>query len=121
MSNHTEEPWHVQSRTFISNKDYMAICRLSDPVVMNGFTGKTEYAGPRDRDTILEANAKRIVECVNAMQGIEDPEKFMKTMKKFIEYADCMCQTEDRCYKHEALALFPKQDKQSTNFGEDAF
>ncbi len=34
---------------------------------------------------MMEANAQRIVACVNAMTGIEDPEDFMKSVEELIK------------------------------------
>jgi hypothetical protein len=36
-----------------------------------------------DRDN--SANANRVVECVNAMEGIENPVEFMATVRKLVE------------------------------------
>lgn len=71
MSNtHTPEPW-----SFIECEDYVFeidgqngnICEVRSTNMTNDFD---------------EANAKRIVECVNAMAGIENPVEFMEVVKK---------------------------------------
>jgi len=61
MSNHTKEPWEVITSEFpiiVDSKGTLAICY---PVY-----GKDEES---------EANAHRIVQCVNACADMKDPEK----------------------------------------------
>lgn len=56
---HTPEPWHVANNVAVKNAELKTICVLN---IHN-----------------REANAQRIVECVNAMAGIEDPKKLRET------------------------------------------
>jgi hypothetical protein len=60
---HSPEPWSVVEN-FIASQDEL-------PVV---WIHPDERLG-EEQD---EANAERIIACVNAMQGIEDPEAFMR-------------------------------------------
>lgn len=68
---HTPEPWHVGVRTAHSKRDIYgpqgSIVALADGV----FTSLPE----------AQANARRIVACVNACAGIDDPEKYIALAK----------------------------------------
>lgn len=55
---HTPEPWRVESTT-VWNKDFRIL--------------QTDHCGSNKGD-IKQANAKRIVTCVNACAGIANPE-----------------------------------------------
>ena len=72
---HTPEPWHVdntvykRSRTSINNHTIDVWYGLE----FNDVTIKEETS---------RANAKRIVECVNAMEGVKNPSEFMEVVKK---------------------------------------
>jgi len=63
--NHTQTPWHVvfssEMGTLITNQDGLVLAKMRDI---------RQNSGP---------NANRIMECVNAMDGIEDPEKMRDT------------------------------------------
>jgi hypothetical protein len=66
MSNdkHTPTPWHVEAfEVYDTQKLIIADCGLID-----------------DLD-IVEANAARIVQCVNACEGMGDPEMVMRVMR----------------------------------------
>lgn len=67
---HTPTPWHLHKRTEI-------ICNLEDP--MNGPIAATDYLGESERDA---ANAARIVQCVNACEGIEDPAALIAAVRE---------------------------------------
>lgn len=68
MSKHTKEPWNIFSfEIYDEREQIIADCGYSDDVfTLDG----------------CKANAKRIVACVNAMAGIENPEEYMKTMQE---------------------------------------
>ena len=66
--NHTKEPWHIDP------KDALRVMSENNTTASCG--------GPNMIDLEeLEANAKRIVECVNALAGIEHVERFVKYEK----------------------------------------
>lgn len=68
---HTPEPWEVINSRNITASDYKFVAT----------TGRAlNHETPTDK-----ANAARIVACVNAMAGIEDPETWMKTTKEVME------------------------------------
>ena len=62
MDEHAKEPW-----THVKNKI---------------------WAGGETSLTTNEANAARIVACVNAMAGTDDPEAVMKTVRELFEYVE---------------------------------
>ena len=73
---HTLEPW-------INDERYIYAIQYT------GVTESPRYrfsacllAGPLTPVEELIANAKRIVDCVNAFEGIEDPQAFMEKYKK---------------------------------------
>lgn len=75
---HTPEPWILETaRVYnpgneISEELSLAIVNLKDP--RNTFS--------RKHATTDKANAKRIVDCVNAMAGIKDPIEFVEIVRK---------------------------------------
>ena len=71
---HTKEPWHVGSD-------------VSDYYSIYGHIGRLAIStgGEASRTT---ANARRIVDCVNAMQGIPDPAAYVAAMGEVIEAAE---------------------------------
>ena len=77
---HTPEPWEVgASRTsvvYANGQKSKVIARMTtnEMIVRNAF----EVDEP-------EANAARIVACVNAMKGKEDPEHFIKMGENYIQ------------------------------------
>ena len=70
---HTPEPWIVNDTsvgiTIFSGKQNLYLMYMS--------------ATRADRDN--SANANRVVECVNAMEGIENPTELMESVRKLIE------------------------------------
>lgn len=72
---HTLEPWEVEGQFYdahrIVDTNGVPICQL---------WYKDESPMPNQ-----ESNAARIVACVNAMAGIDDPETWMKTTKEVLE------------------------------------
>lgn len=90
MSDHTKEPWSVVEESGPYGDDY-SIYYAKDSCLLDGVT---------------EEDAKRIVQCVNAMAGIADPESFVKMTKIICEWAD-----ESGLRSAErVLALFPKEE-----------
>lgn len=59
-------------------------------------------------ESVAEANAERIVKCVNAMEGIDDPQKFVDAHKGAI---DLMKETGNDFIKLARLLLKVKEDK----------
>lgn len=80
MSNdkHTPTPWEVgaSKRSVIKadgqNSKVIAAMRTSDSIINGSFA-----------DGEPEANAARIVQCVNACEGLDDPEKWIKHQKEY--------------------------------------
>lgn len=78
MSNmkHTPEPWRENSQgdaEHIYCERHGAIATIP-----HGGLNRDEH----------KANAQRIVACVNAMAGIEEPQAFRDSLKKLVSYAD---------------------------------
>lgn len=65
---HTPEPWEVYNEHYITASDEKIACQFFDRM--------DYYYSNKD------ANAARIVECVNALAGIENPAEWVKRMKK---------------------------------------
>ena len=77
MSNHTPGPWmfvgnvdhkHVQKTQLIIQDRVRNSKNIASVIPCLGMTGQE-----------IKANAERIVTCVNAMEGIEDPKKLRET------------------------------------------
>lgn len=120
MSDHTPEPWKLMPQ---AKMNVLALREGSHSVVSNcgGYAGSTKS---HDEN---HANAQRIVQCVNAMAGIEEPEKFIKKMAEVIKtglvvgdkycFSACGNYNNDEVFdlEHlckEALALFPTKEPQ---------
>ena len=75
---HTPEPWKVnQSRH--ENEPYKIVLWSSFRRIAKVYhEGKSIY----ENEKTSEANAKRIVDCVNALAGIENPKEFVERMAK---------------------------------------
>lgn len=108
MSNkHTPEPWSVDPKASLNVRAMNNEGILRVTANCGGYS--SNVVDPLDENL---ANAQRIVECVNALSGIEDVEGFMKIVKEALENDYCLCQTEETFWKHVALSLFPtKEDK----------
>lgn len=65
-TNHTPEPWKAKENHLLS---------LTGTFIGNMHSAATSLAQDR-------FNAQRIVQCVNAMAGIEDPNKLRQTFEK---------------------------------------
>ena len=76
MSNHTPEPW------VIDNRDRLATNFYSDDATGSIIGGCQDYQfAYRPLDERL-ANARRIVACVNACEGMEDPAAEIAELKR---------------------------------------
>lgn len=73
---HTKEPWEVHESNLVDERVWQIYQKGCGASII-AMTGNWDKAH-KDEE---EANAKRIVECVNAMTGIEDPAKFMANIK----------------------------------------
>lgn len=73
MSGHTKEPWRVTADGFIASSGFVPI---RTPFCEDAF--KTGPGRSDHSDELLDANARRIVACVNACEGIptEDLERY---------------------------------------------
>ena len=107
MSEWTKEPW------LLSNYDNAAIHGL-DKI---GICDLRHKDGHRRRNS--EANAQRIVACVNAMTGIDDPAGFIKQIKYTLQNIEEVSSraTLNRIHtkfaydlSRKALALFPSEE-----------
>ncbi len=60
--------------------------RADDKLIQSAVRGPIAVTrvGPRHDEHEAEANARRIVECVNACEGIEDPAAIPKILKAFL-------------------------------------
>jgi len=112
MSEHTEEPWaldkeidgvHAGSMTWVKG-GWGLVCKTTNQTRCN-FTPEEE---------VCEANAKRIVECVNALAGVGDVAEFMEHYTEYLSFS-CYCASPvdgDRdCDYCKALALFPNPEE----------
>lgn len=82
---HTKEPWFaVEYAGFINIQDgpYYENRNLLD---CSNFKGQDVF----DEETV-RANGARIVECVNAMAGIETPVEYIKAMRDNHEHHDLL-------------------------------
>ncbi len=95
MTNHTPEPWrYVVTRR---HKDIIVASALNGTkIVKTGHIGEDDCYSPECCKTIEHANAKRIVECVNALVGIEDP---MDYRMKYSQLLHDKMYFETRCQK----------------------
>lgn len=93
---HTKTPWKYSTvpvieslATFIIG-DGSIIARMSESHGLN-----------------IEANAQRIVECVNAFEGIEDPKAYMETVNEIMRKGGEAANERDHFKKkfHEAMKL----------------
>lgn len=80
---HTPTPWKLGRMGAV-------VSESREGIEMGGAMGKEAikyYGGNLIGESISQANAQRIVECVNACEGIDEPMKFMKHYKA-IEYME---------------------------------
>ena len=88
MLNHTKEPWFINERAFI---DYETEIETDSHViaqVKHYSTDKHKFTRGKKVDVYLtegHSNAARIVQCVNALAGIEDVEAFVNEAKRLME------------------------------------
>lgn len=82
-TNHTPEPWTMnkvdEGQTDNGYKEHINVCQAST----NTPLAKVEHSGLDWEE--YEANAQRIIECVNACKGIEHPSKDIPQMIEVIE------------------------------------
>jgi len=70
MSKHTKGPWTVS---------------IEEPRVVRAPSGDIITSGEDfENETCFVSNASRIVECVNALEGIENPAEFIRFVKELI-------------------------------------
>jgi hypothetical protein len=79
---HTPEPWYTDSDRFVDfiYSDREKVCQFHN----------------REKDDFDNkvANAKRIVDCVNAMEGIEDPMEFVRKAQEMREALELIIKEE---------------------------
>ncbi len=81
MSKHTPGPWHNEQGFIVANNKVVgqAMMPSKDSSVTNLYSAKKAEE--------MEANAARIVECVNACEGIENPADFVEIVKQALQEA----------------------------------
>lgn len=79
MAEHTKEPWaiHTEQEFSISRATSVYICRAEEPWP----SGQLARVNVQDGFEEREANARRIVDCVNALAGIPDPAAFVQAAR----------------------------------------
>ena len=98
MAEHTKEPWEVQpshedSALFIIGSNLGGLVGAA-----HGWPSEIE-SGNHSR---IEANARRIVACVNALAGIPDPAAFVQAARGMREAAEA---ARNRIWGLEATAI----------------
>jgi hypothetical protein len=103
---HTPEPWvkdyrgtigHIKSIAPRTDRATPTLCRY-------------DLTAPGINETEQHANAERIVQCVNAMSGIDDPEAAMAKVRKALDEARGHVMDPDtQALMDEALALLGEQ------------
>lgn len=84
MTNHTPTPWRVQLET------ESTLGGLTEHTVRRIYSSNADVPGSRyvaevqPYATSPEADAHRIVSCVNALAGIEEPEVAMQTAREIL-------------------------------------
>ncbi len=74
---HTKEPWAYESGAIRIESDQ----RWKDPIRLESAWREDAWEG----DEVAEANARRIVDCVNALAGIENPAAYVAAMGACVE------------------------------------
>jgi hypothetical protein len=109
MSKHSPEPWELARSTKASRGESTVFAGLRS----------VAGAGPLSNDLkATKANAERIVACVNACAGVEDPESAVRVLRDaartaalFIngDYEGRMPEGDVLTLLRNALAIFPKE------------
>lgn len=77
MSEHTPTPWYIQEHPAIEDEFYLAGQRTEDHPYFNVTSLGPDILSDEDYPR-KRADAERIVACVNAFEGIKDPEAWIK-------------------------------------------
>ena len=96
---HTPEPWDHQNCTVFALDERRCVNRFS-ALVQGGIVrlgANVTFGTPtvRTSDAELEANARRIVECVNACEGIADPSVVPEMVEALKEAVDAEWENRD--------------------------
>ncbi|HEC66589.1 MAG TPA: hypothetical protein ENI23_15040 [bacterium] len=81
MNEHTPTPWKIQNHPADPTEFYLAGQKTEDHPYYNSTSYPPEILSDEDYPR-KRADAERIVACINAMEGIADPEKFMSQFKE---------------------------------------
>jgi hypothetical protein len=100
---HTPEPWSI-----LGNEHAYTIV-AKGCVIADVFPPDPECAGPSTEEE-AEANAARIVKCVNAMAGIERPEDIYKDIQNMINWINDECNEESQNMAETWWAKYPKRN-----------
>lgn len=96
MQKHTPEPWGVRVTSVGTN----IFSEKQSTYLMYMSQTRTVKEG--------NANAYRVVECVNAMEGIENPAEFMATVRKLVEEVHNGSRSEAWDIARDLSSQFPK-------------
>lgn len=108
---HTSEPWEDGGFTILAGDQVLFVS--VDSTVNDTRIGDDEQ----------QANVQRIVACVNAMKGIEDPERWMQEAKNIIDRIIDYSHPEMKLGDSKLEALFrhaKERDRLRESFGEFA-
>lgn len=83
MTGHMKEPWEINGCDWDEETDQAIGCQVTDSEFY--FVASCEGGRSSDHDN---ANARRIVDCVNALAGIPDPAAFVEAARGMAEAAD---------------------------------
>ncbi|SIR65592.1 hypothetical protein SAMN05880558_1249 [Aeromonas sp. RU39B] len=101
MSQHTPEPWVIDDRAGLSTNFYQD--DTAGSIIGSCEEYKFAYRSLDER----KANARRIVECVNACAGMDDPEQEIQSLKAGNE--KLAAAVEDTASRNAVLALLLRE------------
>ena len=87
MTGHTKEPWEINGCDWDEETDQTIGCEITDSEFY--FVASCEGGRSSEHDN---ANARRIVDCVNAFAGIPDPLAFVQAARGMAEALEA-CQS----------------------------
>ena len=74
---HTKEPWSINNSRVVDQPYRLVIYASCRRIALCFKEGNSIYVSEKE----AEANAKRIVDCVNALEGIENPKEWVDVMR----------------------------------------
>lgn len=114
MKKHSQEPWFIglqdpelaESGVMILEKSIVKIF-IRDEKVEEGQLTIALIGHQRHNE--VDANAKRIVDCVNSMAGIEEPLRLMETFKSTQRVLELMMEQNNLLHKALDITLNPNK------------